>query len=128
MTELAGHMIHERYRFDIHLGEGTFSKVYRVHDMRRNVDLAAKVLKADVADNPEFLERFRREGQVLSRLQHPHIVRYYDLIETDEIVFILMDYIPGQTLQSYFHHLGRPMTVDEVFNYLKPLTAALHYA
>ncbi len=128
MADLAGYTIHERYRFDHHLGEGTFSKVYRVHDMRRNVDLAAKVLKADIADNPEFVERFRREGDVLSRLQHPHIVRYYDLIETDEAVFILMDYIPGQTLQAHFHRLGRPMSINEMFNYLKPLTSALHYA
>lgn len=128
MTELAGHMIDERYRFDLHLGEGTFAKVYRVHDMRRNVDLAAKVLKTEVAENPEFVERFRREGEVLSRLQHPHIVRYYDLIETEEAVFILMDYIPGQTLQAHLHRLGRPMNVTEAFNYLKPLTAALHYA
>lgn len=128
MTDLAGHMINERYRFDAHLGEGSFSKVYRVHDMRRNVDLAAKVLKAEIAETPESLARFRREGEVLARLQHPNIVRYYDLVETDDLVFILMDYIPGQTLQLMMHRLGRPMTVNEVFGYLKPLTAALHFA
>lgn len=128
MSELTGSTIEDRYRFDICLGEGTFAQVYRVHDTRRNVDLAAKVLRADVAHDPTFLERFRREGLVLERLQHPNIVRYYDLVETPEAVFILMDYIPGETLQSVLYNIGRPLTARQVFEFLKPLTAALHFA
>jgi serine/threonine protein kinase len=128
MSDLTGSTISDRYRFDIRLGEGTFAQVYRVHDIRRNVDLAAKVLRADVAHEPTFLERFRREGEVLARLQHPNIVRYYDLVETDMAVFILMDYVPGETLQVRLYNISRPMTVREVFALLKPLTAALHFA
>lgn len=128
MTELIGSTIADRYRFDICLGEGTFAKVYRVHDTRRNVDLAAKVLRPDISHEPTFLERFRREGDVLERLQHPNIVRYYDLIETSEAVFILMDYISGETLQSILYTTGHPLTVRQAFDFLKPLTAALHFA
>ncbi|NDJ85381.1 MAG: serine/threonine protein kinase, partial [Chloroflexi bacterium] len=128
MTDIIGQTIAERYQFVERLGEGTFAQVYRVHDTRRNVDLAAKVLRVDIAHEPTFLERFRREGDVLARLQHPHIVRYYDLIETDEATFILMDYIPGETLQSTLYKLGRPLLVREAFEFLKPLTAALHFA
>ncbi len=128
MTDLTGQTIAERYRFDICLGEGTFAKVYRVHDTRRNVDLAAKVLRVDNAQEPTFLERFRREGEVLARLQHPNIVRYYDLVESDETVFILMDYVPGETLQARLYKAGRPLNTREVFELLKPLTSALHFA
>lgn len=126
--DLTGRIIANRYSFDIRLGEGTFARVYRVHDTRRNVDLAAKVLRQDIALEPTILERFRREGEVLSRLQHPNIVRYYDLIENEDTVFILMDYVPGETLQAKLYKAGRPFTVREVFDYLKPLTAALHFA
>lgn len=126
--DLTGRTIANRYSFDIRLGEGTFARVYRVHDTRRNVDLAAKVLRQDIALEPTVLERFRREGDVLSRLQHPNIVRYYDLIEEEDTVFILMDYVPGETLQAKLYKAGRPFTVREVFDTLKPLTAALHFA
>lgn len=128
MSDLSGIVIQERYQFEVCLGEGTFAKVYRVHDDHRNVDLAAKVLREDIAHDETWLARFRAESDVLSRLQHPHIVRFYDFIETDEIAFILMDYIPGETLRSTLHHLERPLGINEVFTYLKPLTSGLHYA
>lgn len=126
--DLIGRTLANHYRFDKRLGEGTFAQVYRVHDMRRNVDLAAKVLRPDIAHEPQFIERFRREGAVLARLQHPHIVRYYDLVDWENYTFILIDYVPGETLQRTLYKLGRPLKAREVLEFLKPLTAALHYA
>ncbi|MBZ0317618.1 MAG: serine/threonine-protein kinase [Anaerolineae bacterium] len=125
---LLGQTIASHYRFDAHMGEGTFARVYRVHDTRRSVDLAAKVLRPEIAHDPHLVKRFRREGEVLSRLQHPNIVRYYDLIEADDLVFILMDYVPGETLQTTLYNLGRPLTPYESLEFLKPLTAALNFA
>ena len=58
MTDLTGIVIQERYTFGQCLGEGTFAKVYRVHDARRNVDLAAKVLRIDIADDPTVFGAF----------------------------------------------------------------------
>lgn len=125
---LLGQTIASHYRFDAHMGEGTFARVYRVHDIRRSVDLAAKVLRPEIAHDPHLVRRFRREGEVLSRLQHPNIVRYYDLIEAEDFVFILMDYVPGETLQTTLYNLGRPLTPYESLEFLKPLTAALNFA
>lgn len=126
--DLTGQTLSERYRFDETIGEGTFAKVYRVHDLRRSVDLAAKVLRTDIAHEANFVERFRREADVLERLQHPNIVRYYDLVEAEDYVFILMDYVPGQTLQSTLYKLGQPLSARESLEFLRPLTAALHFA
>ncbi|MBI5930882.1 MAG: serine/threonine-protein kinase [Chloroflexi bacterium] len=126
--ELLGQTIASHYRFDAHMGEGTFARVYRVHDTRRSVDLAAKVLRPEIAHDPHLVKRFRREGEVLSRLQHPNIVRYYDLVEADGLVFILMDYVPGETLQTTLYNLGRPLTPYESLEFLKPLTAGLNFA
>ncbi len=127
-SELTGKTLGDRYRFEELLGEGTFARVFRVHDLYRRVDLAAKVLRSDIAHEPAFLERFRREAMVLSRLQHPNIVRYYDTVEMDGVVFILTDYIPGETLQQLLHDLNKPVSPLESLSYLTPLAAALHYA
>ncbi|RPI94467.1 MAG: hypothetical protein EHM39_12255, partial [Chloroflexi bacterium] len=79
---LIGQTLQGRYRFDELVGEGTFARVFKVYDLHRRAYLAAKVLRSDIAQEPAFLARFRREAAVLARLQHPHIVRYYDIIES----------------------------------------------
>ncbi len=128
MSNLTGITLGNRYRFEALIGEGTFARVYRVYDLKRGVDLAAKVLRSDVAHEATFIERFRREAQVLARLQHPHIVRFYDVVEMDNHVFILMDFIDGTTLHSHLYHLNRPLNVRETLQFLKPMSTALTFA
>ncbi|MEP0764666.1 MAG: serine/threonine protein kinase, partial [Chloroflexota bacterium] len=127
-ADLLGQTLAGRYRFEALMGEGTFARVYRVFDEHRRATLAAKVLRSDIAHEPAFLARFRREARVLERLQHPHIVRYYDIVESGDTVFILTDHISGRTLQTELRRLGRPLTPDETLAYLRPLAAALHFA
>ncbi len=126
--ELIGRTLEGRYRFDALLGEGTFARVFRVYDLHRRVNLAAKVLRSDIAHEPMFFERFQREARVLERLQHPNIVRYYDIVESGDLVFILTDYIPGRTLQSVLRQQDGPLDPADSLKYLTPLAAALHYA
>ncbi|MBN2303925.1 MAG: protein kinase [Anaerolineae bacterium] len=125
---LTGQTLAGRYRFEELIGEGSFARVFKVYDTERRVHLAAKVLRTDIAQEPAFLERFRREATVLGRLQHPNIVRYYDIVESGDHVFILTDYIPGQTLQRVLRNMDRSITPFDSLKYLQPLAAALHYA
>lgn len=126
--DLIGRTLAGRYRFDALVGEGSFAQIYRVTDLNRRVPLAAKVLRRDIAHERAFLERFRREAAVLARLQHPHIVRYYDIVEADDVVFILTDYIAGETLQTVLFRRAAPLSPLETLEYLQPLAAALHFA
>ncbi|MBN1679885.1 MAG: protein kinase [Anaerolineae bacterium] len=125
---LEGRTLGERYRFEELIGEGTFARVFRVYDQHRRAYLAAKVLRSDIAQEPAFLERFRREATVLSHLQHPNIVRYYETVEADGYVFILTDYIAGPTLQNVLHQQASPITPFDSLQYVRPLASALHYA
>lgn len=127
-SDLIGQTLAGRYRFDALLGEGTFARVFRVYDLHRRAVLAAKVLRSDIAHEPMFLERFRREARVLERLQHPHIMRYYDIVESGDVVFIVTDYIAGRTLQSVLRAAGGPLDPAESLAYVTPLAAALHFA
>lgn len=127
-NSLLGHTLGKRYRFDELLGEGSFAHVYRITDLHRRATLAAKVLRPDIAQEPTFLERFRREASVLASLQHPNIVRFYDIVEAGSAMFILMDYIPGLTLEMVFRRQGGPIKPAASLVYLTPLAAALHFA
>ncbi len=126
--DLIGKTLGGRYRFDELLGEGSFARVFRVYDLHRRASLAAKVLRSDIAHEPAFLEQFRREAAVLARLQHPNIVRYYDIVELENTVFILTDYIPGETLQSVLYARRQPIPPLDSLAYITPLASALHFA
>jgi serine/threonine protein kinase len=127
-SELLGQTLGNRYRFDALLGKGVFAHVYRVTDQHRHATLAAKVLRRDIARDPDFLERFRREATVLAQLQHPHIVRYYDTVELEGYTFILMDYVPGRTLETALSDQDEPLRPHASLIYLTPLAAALEFA
>ena len=127
-SDLLGQTLGSRYHFEEQLGEGTFARVYRITDLQRRAVLAAKVLRSDIAHDPSFVERFRREADVLARLQHPHIVRYYDIVEIDDTLFILMDFVPGSTLQSVLARRDAPLKPQATLEYFTPLASALHFA
>ena len=100
MAGLIGKTLKNRYRVIDSLGRGGMAEVYRVWDEFRSVDIAMKVLRQDIAQDPIFLRRFKREAQSLAKLQHPNIVRFYGMEREGLLAFLLMEYIEGQSLQS----------------------------
>ncbi|MGB8252171.1 MAG: protein kinase, partial [Anaerolineaceae bacterium] len=75
-------IIAERYEMGPVIGSGTTGTVYRGHDLQSNEPVAIKILHADILLNaPELLERFRREGEALRRLEHPNIVKVFTTVE-----------------------------------------------
>lgn len=133
--ELLEKTLNERYRFEELLGEGSFANVYRVTDLSRQKVLAAKVLRNEFAREATLLERFEREAAVLSQLQHPNIVRFYGIedspaSDSDQpgYLFILTEFVPGETLEDWFQRQTRPLKPLKSIQYLTPMAAALHHA
>jgi serine/threonine protein kinase len=87
-----------RYRIVEQLGEGGSGTVYRAEDPRLERDVAIKVLRANAFDDERARERFRREARALSRLLHPNISTLFDLDADKGQDFIVLEFVPGETL------------------------------
>ncbi|MGY1704261.1 Stk1 family PASTA domain-containing Ser/Thr kinase [Geodermatophilus sp. SYSU D00697] len=100
----------ERYEIGGVLGRGGMAEVHRGRDLRLGREVAVKVLRSDLARDPSFQVRFRREAQAAASLNHPAIVAVYDTGEdrtaSGATPYIVMEYVEGQTLRDVLRREG----------------------
>ena len=129
MLSLVGQLISGRYKIEEAIGRGGMADVYKAWDQHRATYLAIKVLREDLAQDKIFLRRFQREAQTLERLQHPNIVRFYGLGQDKRMIFLLMDFINGNTLQSLIFEKPDELIEGQLIGQVThSVCAALHYA
>jgi eukaryotic-like serine/threonine-protein kinase len=95
-----GALIDGRYRVVSRLGAGGMADVFLAEDQQLGRKVALKLLYRRFAEDPDFVERFRREAQAAARLQHPNVVGVYDRGAFDGTYYIAMAYLPGRTLKQ----------------------------
>jgi len=120
------HIVANRYRLREQIGRGGMGVVWRARDERLGRDVALKVLHPWVADDPELRERFEREAAALARLEHPNVVRLYDVIENDGQTVLVLELVDGVPLDALI--AARPLGWDETRRYGAPVAAALAHA
>ncbi|WP_181781526.1 Stk1 family PASTA domain-containing Ser/Thr kinase [Pseudonocardia pini] len=124
-------LLSERYQLGDTLGYGGMSEVHRGMDTRLGRDVAIKVLRADLARDPQFQLRFRREAQNAAALNHPAIVAVYDTGETQSefgpLPYIVMEFVDGQTLREIVKTTG-PMSQQRVIEVMADVCAALDFS
>jgi|KBSMisStaDraftv2_1062788.scaffolds.fasta_scaffold24694_2 tetratricopeptide (TPR) repeat protein len=103
----AGLEIGRRYRVKSLLGIGGMGAVYLVHDKDLDRDVALKLIKSDIAEDADALERFKREIQLSSRVTHPNVLRVFDLGESDDIKFLTMQFVDGRDLATILKKQGK---------------------
>ncbi len=82
------------------IGAGGMGQVYRAHDERLDRDIAFKILPAGTLADEAARQRFRREALALSKLNHPNIETVHDFNTEDGVDFLVMEYVPGETLDA----------------------------
>jgi len=124
-----------RYEVGNLIGRGGMADVYEGVDTRLGRTVAIKLLKADLANDPNFEARFRQEAQASARMAHPTIVRVYDAGEdvtvdsngvTNRHPFIVMEYVKGKLLRDLLHE--RRLTLQETIDFETGVLTALEFS
>lgn len=126
-----------RYEVGELIGRGGMAEVHIGHDSRLGRTVAIKILRSDLARDPTFLARFRREAQAAASLNHPAIVAVYDTGEDEftdpvsgqqmHIPFIVMEYVEGHTVRDILTH-GTAVPIDEAVEITMGVLSALEYS
>ena len=114
------------YRIIRQLGKGGMGEVYLAEDTTLKRGVAIKVLPETLQKDPERLARFRREAEAAGKLKHPNIATIHALEEADGVLFIVMEYVEGESLKDRIPNDG--MELDKFFATFIPLADALSHA
>jgi serine/threonine protein kinase len=125
-------LVGERYELGELIGYGGMAEVHRGRDVRLGRDVAIKILRADLARDPSFLNRFRREAQSAAGLNHPAIVAVYDtgedhLPDGAAVPFIVMEYVEGRTLRDILKSEG-PLPPRRAMEITSEVAGALDFS
>ncbi len=125
------HHLSDRYQLGETLGFGGMSEVHFARDLLLNRDVAIKVLRADLARDPSFYLRFRREAQNAAKLNHPTIVQVFDTgeaqTEDGPLPFIVMEYVEGETLRDILRADG-PLAPRQALTWMADVAAAMDFS
>lgn len=101
-----GRLLDNRYEILEVIGTGGMAMVYKARCHRLNRLVAIKILKDDLSHDEEFRRRFHAESQAVAMLSHPNIMSVYDVSNTDDADYIVMELIDGITLKQYMEKKG----------------------
>ncbi|MCI2016518.1 MAG: Stk1 family PASTA domain-containing Ser/Thr kinase [Lactobacillus sp.] len=122
-----GYILSERYKLLISLGEGGMANVYLAHDLILDRDVAVKVLRLDLQNDPDTKRRFQREAMATTELVHPNIVSIYDVGESNDQQYLVMEYVRGSDLKKYIvEHF--PIPYQRVVDIMEQILAGIQVA
>ena len=126
-----GRSLNGRYKIEELLGQGGMSAVYKAIDPNLKRTVAIKLIHSHLLADEDFVYRFKREAAAVAAFRHPNIVQVYDFDNDGEVYYMVLEYIPGETLQDRLKHLknsDRKMPVDQACRFIINVCDALEYA
>lgn len=127
MDKYIGKKLDGRYEIRELIGVGGMANVYKAYDVVEARTVAVKILREEYMNNDEFMRRFRNESRAISLLDHPNIVKVYDVIFSNRIQSIVMEYIDGITLKDYIDQ-EKVLRWKEAVHFTVQILRALQHA
>jgi serine/threonine protein kinase/Tol biopolymer transport system component len=128
-SETSGRFIGRSFGvYDVHelIAYGGMGEVYRAVDRRLNRTVVIKTLPAHLSGDPERQERFKREAKIISELNHPHICMLYDIGRQDDVDYLVLEYLEGETLQTRLSQ--RQLSVPDALEFAIQIADSLRAA
>jgi serine/threonine protein kinase len=122
-----GTLLNKRYQLIEELGSGGMAEVFRARDLMLDRYVAIKILRKDFSGIPDFQNHFRQEARAAANLSHPNIVTVHDFGFADDLLFIVMEYIPGKDLKNLLRQRGR-FSVEQGIPLIIQACAGIGYA
>jgi serine/threonine-protein kinase len=125
MDDLTGQTING-YEIRRKVGQGGFGVVYKAYQTAVGRDVAIKVILPDKRHDPEYIQRFELEAQVVAELEHPHIVPMYDYWKTEDLSYLVMRWLPNGNLRDAYKRAD--WTLEKTASMLEHVAGALEAA
>ena len=124
MADLSGQLIAGRYLAKAFIASGGMASVYRAQDQVLEREVALKIIHPHLATDKSFVDKFRREAKMAASLSHTNLVNVFDQGTDNQIIFLVMEFVPGINLRDALNDYGA-LTPDRALEILEPLTAGL---
>lgn len=128
MDQTIGKKLDGRYMLQEEIGNGGMARVYRALDLSNGKTVAVKILKDQFLDNDEIVQRFKNESRAISMLDHPNIVKVYDVSVWDKTQFLVMELIEGVDLKCFMDNNGGKLTWKECVQFSEEILQAVQHA
>lgn len=116
--------LNKRYKLLRKIGTGGMADVYLAEDLLLDRQVAIKIMHPQLAEDPAFVERFKREARAVANLQHQNIVNVYDWGADEEVYYLVMEYLKGQNLKDFLNSRA-PLAPDTVVDIASKICDAL---
>src|SRR5574339_373402 len=126
-----GRTLSGRYKIEALLGQGGMSAVYKAADPNLKRVVAVKLIHAHLSSDPTFVMRFESEASAVASLRHPNIVQVYDFNNDNGVYYMVLEFIPGETLQDRLKRLvegGRQLSLEDALKFTQNISDAVGYA
>ena len=120
-----------RYQIEEMLGQGGMSSVYKATDPNLKRVVAVKLIHPHLSNDPDFVKRFEEEATGVAQLRHPNIIQVFDFNSDDENYYMVLEFVPGETIQDHLKRLNaddRRLSVTKAAEYIADICDAVDYA
>jgi len=116
----------DNYCIEARIGKGGMATVYRAQQINMDRDVAIKIMSDELAEDPQFVERFEHEARMIANLEHPRILPVHDYGQDGRLCYLVMRLVEGETLWQRL--LKGPLPLELMVKYVHQIAEALDYA